>query len=263
MDNIFLKAFTLSVLSGAECGLIGAFVFLLDIPLIGVAVAHAAMAGGIWALVLNAPVKITAFISSALSSAAVGPVSEKGRMNSGSALGIVFAALTGAAFMGIGFLGQKQQAAFGMLWGNVFLADWSDILLIGAVLACLIVMFIALRRQYSAMLFDMEMAEASGINSRLLYYLLLLVTGVVITVNLQVAGGLMLSGFVILPPAAARNLTSNFTRFAFLSSVLGAAGGAAGSLASFAFNLPVSASVILTMTAVYMVTLIPRGAHGR
>ena len=61
IDNITLKTYSTMVLTGIECGLIGVFIFLLNIPFIGVAISHSAMAGGIWGILLGLPSKLSAF----------------------------------------------------------------------------------------------------------------------------------------------------------------------------------------------------------
>ena len=48
MDEIMLKAFLAAVTAGALSGFTGVFIYLLNIPFIGVAGAHSAMAGGVW-----------------------------------------------------------------------------------------------------------------------------------------------------------------------------------------------------------------------
>jgi manganese/iron transport system permease protein len=256
MDEFSVKAISVMALAGAQCGLIGVFVFLLNIPFIGVAIAHAAMAGGIWAVIFGLPGKSGAFILSILTAITAGPAADRSGTKTNISLGIIFSLAMGLAFMGAGIMPGGMQNASGYLWGSVFLADFKDIIFMTASLVVTALFTVIFYRQVSAVLFNREMAAANGINDKFIFYSIMILSGAVIAVNLNIIGGLMLFALVIIPPAIARSLTNDLKIFMVLTVIIGASGAAAGTAVSFIFNLPVSATVVLFNCALYGLSFI-------
>ncbi len=255
MDELSVKAIGVMALAGAQCGLIGVFVYLLNIPFIGVAIAHASMAGGIWAVIFGLPGKAGAFALSILTAIFAGPVSDRAGTKTNISFGIIFSLAMGLAFLGAGIMPGGMQNASGYLWGSVFLADARDVAFMSASLAVTGLFLMVFYRQVSAVLFNREMAAANGINDRLFFYAIMLLTGVTVAANLNIIGGLMLFALIIIPPAIARRLTRDLKTFALFSTLAGAVCAVGGTAISFVFNLPVSAMVVLFNCAVYALSL--------
>lgn len=251
MDDFALKSISVMALAGAQCGLTGVFVFLLNIPFIGVAIAHAGMAGGIWAVIFGLPGKAGAFILSLFTAVVAGPAADKTGIKTNISLGITFSLCMGLAFFGAGIMPGGMQNASGYLWGSVFLADLSDIIFMASSFILTVLFIAVFYRQVSAVLFNREMAAANGINDKLFFYIIMILTGLIVAVNLNIIGGLMLFALIIIPPAIARRLTDNLKIFMFLSVLTGALGAALGTVISFIFNLPVSATVVLLNCVLY------------
>lgn len=253
-DLIFAKTMTAAVLAGTGCGLAGAFIYLLNIPFIGVVLAHAAMAGGIWGVIFGLPAKISAYAAALIASFAAGPAADRSKNSANITLSIIFSFMLGIAFLGSGLMEGKNKVITTYLWGNILLADHSDIAVMAGVLIVSVLLVMIFFRQYSAILFSREIAASLGMNEKLFYYLLLAVIGAVITVNLDIIGGLMLFSIIITPPAIAYQFTFDLKKFFVISALAGAAGSCGGVAAAFAFNLPVSATAVIFMTLMFFIS---------
>ncbi len=256
IDEFFLKTLFTGICVGIECGLIGVFIFLLNIPFVGVAIAHSAMAGGIWGFIFNIPTKFSAFLLSLISSFFIGPVTDKAKVNPNITISIIFSAVMGFAFLGIGILKGKNEMVLNFLWGNILLVNFLDIVLILLTLILEIIVIVIFYRQYMAILFNREIAASLGINEKVFYYLIFFIIGIVVSINLDIIGGLMLFSLIITPPAIAYHITFELKKFFILSGVFGASGTAGGIILAFLFNLPVSASVVLFTTFVFIMVLV-------
>lgn len=251
MDELYLKAFLSCVFTGASCGLAGAFILLLEIPFVGVAVSHAAMAGGVWGVILGLPGKLSAFAASILMSALLGPVSDRVKSSVNSILSVMFAFLMALALLGVGIFEGHRQMLYSVLWGNVFLSGWADIAVSVFILAIETVFIVYYYSRLVFVLFNRQMAAANGIKEKRIYYMMLLLTGAVVSAGLNTAGGLMIFGMIILPAAAAKQVCISFKSFLILSGLAGFLGGAFGSLLAFAFNLPLGATVVIFMAGIF------------
>jgi len=256
IDIFFYKTILTAFFVGLECGILGVFIFLLNIPFVGVAIAHSAMAGGIWGVVLNIPSKISAFLLSVVSALFIGPLTDKSKSDPNITVSIIFSAVMGLAFLGVGLLKGKNELVLNFLWGNILLVDFFDFILIlcGLILEILIIMFFY--KQYFAILFSREIATSLGINDKFFYYLIFFLIGIIITVNLDIIGGLMLFSLIITPAAIAYQITFDLKKFFLYSGFFGGICAVLGVALSFMFNLPASATVVLFTTFLYIIFLI-------
>lgn len=252
MDELYIKAFLSCSLTGAACGLAGAFIFLMEIPFVGVAVSHAAMAGGVWGFIFGLPAKISAFITSIVMAAVLGPFSDRLKMHLNSVLSVLFAFLMALALLGVGIFEGHRQVMYSVLWGNVFLSGWNDIIFLVFLLTLEAALIITFYSSLVLVMFNREMAAAGGINEKLIYYAVLAITGAVVAAGMNTAGGLMIFGMIILPAAAARQMCLGIKSFIILSGAAGLFGGAGGAITAFLLNLPLGATSVLFMTAVFL-----------
>ena len=158
MDELYLKAFLSCSLTGAACGLAGAFIFLMEILHFGVAVSHAAIAVGVWGVILGLPAKKSAFDASVLMSAVLGPFSDKLKMHVNSVLSVMFAFLMALALLGVGIFEGHRQMMYSVLWGNVFLSGWNDILFLAFLLILEAALIITFYSSLVLVMFNREMA---------------------------------------------------------------------------------------------------------
>jgi manganese/iron transport system permease protein len=243
-------------LTGAQCGLTGVFVFLLNIPFVGVAIAHAAMAGGIWGSIIGVEPKMAAMLGSLLPSIAAGPAADRSKINPNITLGIIFSLAMALAYLGLGMMPPGSLSAYGYLWGSVFLTNASDFIWIGVVFVLVAAAVIIFFRPISAVLFNREIAASIGINDGFIYYMMLFLTGAVVSVNLNIIGGLMLFSLVITPPAIAYQVTHDLKKFFIISGAAGAITGVCGAALSFALNWPVSSSVVIFNSLAFIAVLV-------
>lgn len=256
MDEIMLKAFLAAVTAGALSGFTGVFIYLLNIPFIGVAGAHSAMAGGVWGMIAGLNPKITAFAAAIAASVAAGPVSDRSKSNVNIIMAVVFSVVMALAFLGAAFVKGGDAVLAGFIWGNIFMAGIGEIVFM-AVLWAATGLWTALNyRKICAVLVNREIAAASGINEKLYFYTMLALCGLTVTAGLDIMGGLMIFGLIIIPPAAASRLTRDLKMFFVLSSAFGAFSAAAGCAVSFAFDLPVSACVVLSAAVLFLLSFL-------
>jgi ABC-type Mn2+/Zn2+ transport system permease subunit len=249
LDNQLLKSVIAMSLSGAGCGLAGVFIYMMGIPFIGVAIAHASMAGAIWAQALGLDPKIAAFIASLFPAAMSGNNAGRQSASVNINMSVIFSLFTGIAFMGAGILPGGALRASGYLWGSVLLADYHDVAVLAGVFIIISAAVIIFYEQISAVLFNREIAASTGVNDSLVYRGILVMCGAVAAVNLSVIGGLMLYSLVII-----------LKNFLLKSAFAGAISAAAGTIIAFGFNLPVSATVVLSNCAFFGISLLFPGA---
>jgi len=249
--ELFIKPLLAAVLGSVVCGIVGVWVVLLNIPFVGVTMSHAAFAGAIFGLLLNTNPLLTALIFASGAALLIGPVAERADFDPGMALGVIFALTLGLAFLGIGLLRGPRTDVFRFIWGNILLVSWADVLLLGVSLLLIVGILLMLNKEISAVLFNREIARAVGIPERAIFFCLLILCGIVITLNLNTIGGLLIFSLVVSPASAAYQLTYRLKTMYLLSIGFALASSLLGLMLSYLLNLPSGAAIICVASLIF------------
>lgn len=254
--TFFQKAIIACLLAGIVCGIAGVWIVIMKISFIGVAVSHSAFAGALLALVLNKPPVLFSFIFSILACAVLGPLSDRGQLHPETSIGIIFSLTLGLAFLFMGILPEGKSQALNLLWGSILTVNTSDILLL-VITAVLILLTVTLFfKELQSIIFNREMAKASGIAASVFFYLLLFLTGAAVSATLKTVGGLLVFALIINPASSAYQITYNMKKMYILSVSFAVLSGWAGLFFASVFNLPAGASIVIVSSLIFILSII-------
>ncbi|MBN2242794.1 MAG: metal ABC transporter permease [Acidobacteria bacterium] len=247
------RALFACILCGLSCSLLSVFIVLMRLPLIGVSMSHAALAGAVVGMLVGFNPVVCGFVLCLIVAGALGPVSDRSRMAPENMLGIFFSLLMGIAFLGMGILTRTKAGALSLMWGNLLSLSRADLVILSIITAVLLVFIISFFKEIRAVLFHRKLAASSGVPERAVYYTLLLLTGAVVSSNLSTVGGLLIFALLIQPGATALQLTYDLKVFFLIAAGAGIGACVAGLLISYLFDLPSGASVVLVATLIFAV----------
>lgn len=245
------RAVIACVLCGASCSLLSVFVVLMKMPLIGVSMSHAAFAGAVLGLLLGCNPFLSGFILCLLVAGVFGPLSDRIDMAPENMLGILFSFLMGLAFLGMGILTRTKAGALNLMWGSLLSLSGSDLVVLTLITLILVLFVVLFFKEIRSVMFDRRLARASGVAERPIYYMLLFLTGAVISSNLATVGGLLIFSLLVQPGATALQLTYNLKYFFLISAAAGIGACICGLVVSYIFDLPSGASVVLMATTIF------------
>ncbi len=244
------------LLAGGSSGLLSVYIVGMRIPFLGVCVAHAALAGAVFGALaglegefLLAPA-LAAAVLTAIPLGLADP--QKIRMDANTVLGLLFSVTMGLAFLGLGLfgvLGKSDNDVRSLLWGSLNFCRWNDVALMLIASAALALFVVLCHKEMRAILFSRQDAAAVGILATPVWTLFLILTALVMTVNFQTVGGLMIYSLITNPAAAAFQLVRGGARTLVVAAALGAASGLGGFLISAATDLPSGAVIVLLSSA--------------
>ena len=247
MQNAILAAF----LGGVACATIGVFIVLMGISFIGVCLSHAAFAGAILGVLLGFNPLLGAFLFSLGTAAIIGPLASRGELNLDTSIGVLFSLMLGLAFIFMGLMSGPKTEMLGLLWGSILTVTRTDLILLGIVASAVVALVVLFYKEIQAVIFNREIALAVGIPASLILYGILFLTGSTITVSLSPIGGLLIFSLIINPAAAAYQLTYSLKKMFLLSAIFGVVSGWIGLLASYLFNVPSGAAIIVTSSLIF------------
>ncbi|HJB79097.1 MAG TPA: metal ABC transporter permease [Candidatus Nosocomiicoccus stercorigallinarum] len=253
--EFFQKALLTGLVVGIVCGVIGSFIVLRGLALMGDAISHAVLPGVAISFMLGINFFIGAVVVGLLAAIGIGFINQNSNIKNDSAIGIVF-----STFFAIGvLLIAKANTAMDLteiLFGNVLTVrdvDRTLTLIVAAVVIFVVVLFY---KEFLMTTFDPTMAEASGMPVKTIHYGLMVLLTLVTVVSLQTVGVVLVVSLLITPAATAYLLTKRMSTMVVLSSVLGGTSAIIGLILSFNFNLSSGPTIVLVATAFFLLAFI-------
>lgn len=226
--NYYISLIT-AIFIGGAAGYVGSLMATKKMSLVGDVLSHVALPGIGLGLLYGVNVSLGALASLILGILLIWWLSLKTELPMESLVGVVF-----VLSLAVGFLITPEEELLHALFGNI-----SAVALPDAAVAVFIsvIVFIAARKIYSKMMLacvseDLALASGVKINKYNLVYLFLIAA--VVAFGIKVGGTLLTSALIIIPAAAARNVSRNMRQYSYLSIIVGVA-SAVGGFAAFPY----------------------------
>ncbi len=250
-----MRALITAVVVGVLSGVIGSFIILRGLALMGDAISHAILPGVAISYMLGINYFIGAVITGVLAAVGISFVSQQSKLKSDTAIGIVF-----SAFFALGILLlMKAQTAVDLtqiLFGNVLTVPQSEMYLTIAVAVIVIGCIILFYKEFLITTFDETMAKAYGLNTKFYHYFLMLLLTLVTVVSLKTVGVILVVAMLITPAATAYLLTHKLSHMIILASSIGAISAFIGIFLSSTYNLSSGATIVLVTTGFFILAFL-------
>ncbi|MBG9656551.1 metal ABC transporter permease [Cytobacillus firmus] len=255
------KALLTSVMVGIICGVIGCFIILRGMALMGDAISHAVLPGVAISYMLGVNFFFGAVISGVITAIAIGFVSQNSRIKHDTSIGIMFTAAFASGIIIITML-KSSTDLYHILFGNVLAVRSSDMWI---TLGISLIVLAAVYLFYKELLvtsFDPTMGAAYGLPVRFIHYFLMTLLTMVTVASLQTVGIVLVVAMLITPAAAAYLLTERLWMMIFLASGIGVISSITGLYFSFTYNLASGATIVISSTAIFILVFLFSPKHG-
>ncbi|MDR1942207.1 MAG: metal ABC transporter permease [Endomicrobium sp.] len=263
LSYFFIKAAAASLFAGFACGIIGVWIYLLNMPFVGIAMAHTAFAGAVIGLLIGINPVFAAFVLCAASSFFIGPVAEKGNFSPNISTGILFSFMLGIAFLFMGKLGSDAPQALSFMWGSILTVSPEDVALLAAVCAAILVFLFFFKRGIVAVIYNRSVAFACGIPEKFIFYCLIILCAVTVSFNIKTVGGLLIYSLITIPAAAAAQFTKKLSLLYVLSSSFAVLSCLSGLAGSYLLDLPAGASIIVAASLIFGAVFAVKNLYGK
>jgi ABC-type Mn2+/Zn2+ transport system permease subunit len=244
-----------AVLVGAMCSVIGVFVVLRGLAFVGAGTAHAAFAGVALAYLVGLPPLPLAIGFGLATVWLTGVMEEKGRMKLDVSIGILYTATMALAILFIGLMKGYNAEVYGYLFGSVLSVTPEELGIILALSLLVLGAILAFSKELYFIAFDQEMAEASGVPARRIFYLLLTLVALTVVVSLKTVGAILVFAMVLIPASTAYQLTHSLSHMTAYSVGIGVSCATGGVMLSYLWDLPAGPAIVLLATAVFFLSV--------
>jgi zinc transport system permease protein len=131
-----------------------------------------------------------------------------------------------------------------------------DLWALGALVVAVLLVLIFFGRELFSVSLDPDIAQVQGIKVRAMSTLMAILAAVVVVVGMRVVGLLLVSAIMIVPVAAAQQVTRSFRATAALAVVIGVVASITGLVGSFYVEAPPGPAIVIIALACFAVLAI-------
>ncbi|KRM94954.1 mtsC protein [Liquorilactobacillus aquaticus DSM 21051] len=247
------NALITAVVVGIVSGVVGCFIILRGMSLMGDAISHAVLPGVAISYILNINFFIGAIAFGILSSVIITYIKENSVIKSDTAIGITFSSFLALGVILIG-VARTSTDLFHILFGNILAVQDSDKWMTIAVSIFVIVMIVLYFKELLLTSFDPQMAKALGMRVNFYHYMLMMLLTLVAVTAMQSVGTILIVALLITPAATAYLFTKTLKKMIFLSAAIGAVVSVVGLFVGYSYNIAVGSSIVLTAAVVFLIS---------
>ncbi len=222
------RALIAGSLVGISCGILGCFIVLRNMSLIGDALSHSILPGVVVAYVLVGQNLLGVFIGSLVAGLITVVImtwlQQNVKTKNDAVIGIVFTAMFSIGVMGISYLSHTPGFHLDLkdfLFGNILGINDSDLRLTVIISAIVILSLIALFRPLFITTFQPTIAFTLGIPVKWIHYALMILLSIVVVSALQTVGVILVVAMLITPASTALLLSTQLKNVVFLAGLIG------------------------------------------
>jgi zinc transport system permease protein len=240
------RALVAAALVGLVAPLIGVFLVQRRLALLGDGMGHVALAGvGIAFLFGTAPVP-TALVAAAMGAVIIELIRAKSRTAGDLALALIFYGGIAGGVLFTSLAGGRSSAALNQyLFGSLSTVSASDLVWLALVAIGVLVVLATFGREIFVMALDPDIARTQGIRTTAMSMLLTVLAALTVVIGMRTVGLLLVSAIMIVPVAAAQQLTRAFRTTAALGVVVGELSAVLGLLVSFQLDVPPGPTIVV------------------
>lgn len=253
--NFLQAALITSILVGVMSGVIGSFIILRGLSLMGDAISHAVLPGVAVAYMLGINLLLGASIFGILAAMLIGYVASHSKLKNDTAIGIVFSAFYALGFVLIS-LAESSNNLHHILFGNVLAVSDRDLITTTCVLIAVILFIVIFYKELLITSFDETFARTYGLRTQMVHYALMLMLTLVTVSSLQTVGIILVVAMLITPAATAFLWTNKLHWMLVDSAIFGALASLIGLFLSYTLNWSSGPAIVLVAAFIFGVSFI-------
>lgn len=249
------SALITAIMVGVMSGIIGCFIILRGMSMMGDAISHAVLPGVAVAYMLGINVLIGASVFGLLAAGLIGFVASHSKLKTDTSIGIVFSAFYALGFILIS-LAESATNLHHILFGNILAVSDTDIMTTAVVLGLVILFVVFFYKELLVTSFDATFARTYGLKVQLLHYALMLVLTLVTVSALQTVGIILVVAMLITPAATAFLWTDKLATMLVLAATIGAVASVVGLYFSYTLNWASGPAIVLIAAIIFGISFI-------
>jgi ABC-type Mn2+/Zn2+ transport system permease subunit len=234
------------VFVGSTAGYLGSIMVSKHMALVGDALSHVALPGLALGILFNFNPFIGAFAFLAATVIVTWYLQKSTTLSVEAIIGVLF-----VLALAIGILITPQVDLLEALFGDVSKITFTDTIITVLVSVSVIFVTKTIYQKLAVSMISKELAIASRIKVERINLIYLFLVAIIVALGIKEVGTLLVGALVIVPAAAAKNISSTLSRYSLMSAIFGLASATSGVILSSYVNLPAGPLVVIVGAAIF------------
>jgi zinc transport system permease protein len=257
LDDFFTRALLAGFGVAAVAGPLGCFIVWRRLAYFGDTLSHAALLGVALAFLLEVNVTLAVFAVCLMVSLALLVLQRQATLSADALLGLLAHSSLALGLVALAFMSWVRVDLMGFLFGDILAVSVTDLVVIYAGGAAVLVVLALIWRPLFAATVSPEIAQAEGIDAGRHNLVFMLLMASVIAIAMKIVGVLLITALLIIPAATARRLSSTPEQMAVISVFAGIAAVAAGLFGSLEWDTPSGPSIVVAALILFVIVSMP------
>ncbi|OAB56787.1 hypothetical protein AY599_27835 [Leptolyngbya valderiana BDU 20041] len=257
------RSLVIAILVGLVCALVGSYLMVQRLALLGDAISHSVLPGLAIAFLLGFNIFVGAFIAGILSTVIITWIRTRSPIKEDAAMGIVFSAFFALGITLITVIQKDNKIDLNhFLFGNILgvtVADVRDTAIIAIVVVLSVILLYKELLFYS---FDPSGARAAGLPVDFLNFGLMVLIALTVVASLKAVGVILVLSLLITPGATAYLLVPRLHQVMMLGAGISIFSSISGMYLSYYYNLPSGPAIVLVVSGLFTLAILLSPSQG-
>jgi zinc transport system permease protein len=231
------------------------FLVLRRYSLIADTLAHVSLAGIAVGFLLQINPILTAMVATVASSVVIERLRSSKKVYGESALAIFLSGSLALAVVLISLAHGFNVGLLNYLFGSIVTVKQADLYIIGGLGAVVAGVLYLFYKELVYISFDEESARVSGIPTRMINTLLIILAALTVSLSIPIVGVLLISALMVIPVVTALQFRRSFVKTIIIAELVSLFSVVAGIFSSFYLNLSSGGTIVLIALGVFDVSL--------
>lgn len=257
------RALIVAVLVGLICSVVGSYLLVQRLALLGDAISHSVLPGLAIAYALNLNLFVGAFLSGMLGTTLITWIRTRSPIKEDAAMGIVLSSFFAIGITLITLIQKDNKIDLNhFLFGNVLGVTATDVRDTSIIALLVIATVWLLYKELLFYTFDPEGAQVAGLPVDQLNFGLMSLIALTVVASLKAVGVVLVLALLITPGATAYLLVNRLHQVMVLGAAIGIFSSISGMYLSAWFNLPSGPAIALVASGFFALALLFSPQHG-
>ncbi|WP_017661998.1 metal ABC transporter permease [Baaleninema simplex] len=257
------RSLVIAILVGLVCALVGSYLMVQRLALLGDAISHSVLPGLAIAFLLGFNIFVGAFIAGILSTVIITWIRTRSPIKEDAAMGIVFSAFFALGITLITVIQKDNKIDLNhFLFGNILGVTASDVRDTAIIAIVVVLSVILLYKELLFYSFDPSGARAAGLPVDFLNFGLMVLIALTVVASLKAVGVILVLSLLITPGATAYLLVPRLHQVMMLGAGISIFSSISGMYLSYYYNLPSGPAIVLVVSGLFALAILLSPSQG-
>ena len=256
-------AIAIGVMLGILCSVVGSFMLVRQMGMLGDAISHSVLAGLPVAYVLGLPLSVGAVVAGVLSALMLAWIESNSKLKIDTVMALILSTFLAVGVMLVSVLpGANRIDLIHVLFGNILGVTRGELWLTVAIAVSICLVTALFYKELLLYSLDPVGAQAAGLPVR--WYYAGSITAITLTVvaSLQTVGILLVIAMLVGPAMTAYLLVKELHEMMLWGAAIGASASVTGMYASYYLDVPSGAAIVLMVFAFFFLAFLFSPSQG-